>query len=56
MSGKEALKLKDLQRGQVVSLQLATDPATGLVIIGIRVVDKPVQKTPEKSAPAARDR
>src|SRR5205823_5275604 len=40
-SGRETRKLKDLRLGQVVSLELAANPGTGLVIVGIKVMDKP---------------
>jgi hypothetical protein len=44
--GDKALKLKDLQEGRVVSLQLAADPDMGLVIVGIRVVEGQSGKKP----------
>jgi RNA polymerase sigma factor (sigma-70 family) len=44
--GDKTLKLKDLQAGRVVSLQLAGDPDMGLVIVGIRVVERPSGKKP----------
>jgi RNA polymerase sigma factor (sigma-70 family) len=39
--GKNALRLTDLQPGQVVSLQLACDTKSGLTVIGIHADKKP---------------
>jgi RNA polymerase sigma factor (sigma-70 family) len=46
MHGDKVLKLKDLQAGRVVSLQLAADESTGLAIVRIEVVDKKDKKKP----------
>jgi hypothetical protein len=42
--GDKALQLKDLSTGRVVYLQLATDDATGLAIVGIQVMEKTAEK------------
>jgi RNA polymerase sigma factor (sigma-70 family) len=56
MEGNNPLKLKDLQAGRVVSLELAADANMGLVIVGIRLVGRPAtdpapQPTPAHSRP-----
>jgi hypothetical protein len=51
-SGKDTLKLKDFQAGNVLSLQLATDHITGVVIVGIRLVARGLPPTsPDFPAP-----
>jgi RNA polymerase sigma factor (sigma-70 family) len=41
-----AIKLKDLRGGRLVSLQLAADPVSGLVIVGIQVLEPKGTKKP----------
>jgi RNA polymerase sigma factor (sigma-70 family) len=45
-SGGKAMKLVELRAGRVVSLQLAGDPTSGLVVAGIQVMDPKDAKKP----------